>query len=84
MHREVVRLLLAGCVGRSAAQQPSPGNSQCLMSTEKGVMRGSADVSLNLTDLAYLALQHGATRPKTLPYEIDVSFEFKKQVRVPY
>jgi hypothetical protein len=44
----------------------------------------SADDSLNLTDLTYLALQHGATQLKTLAYEINVGLELKKQVRMPY
>jgi hypothetical protein len=38
----------------------------------------------NLTDLTYLAVQRGATRAKTLAHEIDVGFEFEKQVGVPY
>src|ERR1700734_278376 len=41
-------------------------------------------MSSNLTDLAYLAGQRGATQPKTLAYVIDVNFEVKKQIGVPY
>jgi hypothetical protein len=45
---------------------------------------GKADTAVRrLTDL-YIFLQHGTTRSKTLAYEIDVGFEFKKQVRVTY
>jgi hypothetical protein len=38
----------------------------------------------NLTDLTFLAVQRGATRGETLAHEIDVGFEFEKQVGVPY
>jgi hypothetical protein len=40
--------------------------------------------STNLTDLTYLAVQRGATQPKTLAYVIDVNFEVEKQIGVPY
>ena len=29
-------------------------------------------------------MRHGATQPKTLAYEMDVDFKFKKQIGVPY
>jgi len=38
----------------------------------------ATDNSHNLTDFTYFALQHGTTRSKTLAYEVDVGFEFKK------
>src|ERR1700731_1469710 len=41
-------------------------------------------MSSNLTDLAYLAGQRGATQPKALAYVIDVNFEVEKQIGVPH
>jgi hypothetical protein len=38
----------------------------------------------HLSDLAYFAVRRGATRPKTLAYVIDVNFEVKKQIGMPY
>jgi hypothetical protein len=65
-------------LGGTPCSQPRDGGYHTLVYPELAMTRQ------NLTDLTYLAVQRGATRAKTLAHEIDVGFEFEKQVGVPY